>query len=712
MQQEFARTFSNESSATPPVIGPAAGAARRAQPAVSDASFYIESPTAIKAVTDCFHDTLGVPGVAIPGFGWALILLEIINFVRSSQEVDDADPFAPAGGRMERRPTVELYDNVLVSLFDGSPEKETKGLAIATMREALESIVLMIEPSGVAGEAFNGTKFWIESEEDGGRMKNVLASLIRKALPDLNITGEVLGTVLLTHELQYKDLTEYQKFLEDEAERQGEDPSGWSGSACARFANQGSTLRFLRRAKNRFPYEPILFLKLVRGIATESVFVCDYLTSMDTYTQMLPHGFGDYDVDDGDSDVAKIQLTNDLLVFAPRDGGVFEDEYAPRGGIIIPAGTFGEITSTGGRPVVAWKHQYNAFPLFGRVLEYALIGDGTDSGPRQVMAGELGTGETVTEIVGLLTMLIASGTSLSANGSGGLDIARILEEASDNVGRSRDVVSIIFDLLEAGLQATAQSTNTQKSTEFIVAALQFVDALIRILPGRVWPFIARSTILERHGRGGAFVNILSAVEVVRGDYEFTINCLNLFEHLVEEAVRSSVANMGGSKSLILASITSNTTTRSGVSMAVQSDILTSWTRVTVDVFESYRGWKYVNREQKLDIGQRIARIFSTILVKVYGVDDSTNVGSKVTSVLAPSAEHLVKVFLSENANELPMEPIIGAITDGLITPETSLHFRSLNGWINHVEAVVRFSEICVRVRGYLESVFSAPGSYC
>lgn len=619
LQQEFIRTFSNESSATPPATGPAVGA-RRPPPTVSDQSFYVENPVAITAVTECFKETLGAPGASIPAFGWALILLDVITFVgAASQELEDLDPFSSnAAGRVERHPTVELYESVLAGLFEGSTEKELRKLANASARDALEAIVLMIEPSGV-GEAFLGSKFWIDSEEDGSRMKNVLASLVRKALPDLNISGEVLMTVILTHELQYKDLVEYQKFLEAEVEREGSDPSGWTGSSAQRFIRHGSAMQFLRRAKNRFPYEPILFLKLIKALAIESVGVMEDLMKMDTYTQVLPHGFGDYDVDDEDSDVTKIQLTNDLLVFAPRDGGVFEDEYAPRGGIVIPAGTIGEITSTGGsRPVVAWKHSYNAFPLFGRVLEYALIGDGTDIGPRRLMAGELGTGETVTEIVGLLTMLIVSGTSSSVKGTDSIDVARILEEASDNVGRSRDVVSIIFDLLEAGLQAAAQSSNTGKSTEFIVAALQFIDALIQILPGRVWPFIARSTILERHGRGGAFVSILSAVEVVRGDYEFTINCLDLFEHLVEEAVQSSVVNMGGSKSLMLASMGANATTRSGVSMAVQREILTSWTRVTVDVFESYRGWKYVNREQRLDIGELSVHFFFTLTVLIVG----------------------------------------------------------------------------------------------
>jgi nuclear pore complex protein Nup188 len=602
LQEEYIRTFSAESSATPPAHGPA----RRAPPPADDSSFYIESPKAIKAVTSCFITTSSAPGAAIPALAWSLILLDIISFVNAASQEEDSDPFSNASaGRGERHPTVELYENVLSGLFEGgSAEKEIKRLANSVVRDALEAIVLMIEPSGTVGDAFLGVKFWIGSEEDGNRMKNVLASLVRKALPDLSISGEVLMTVLLVHELQYNDLASYISFLDDEAEKGGEDSTGWTGSAAGRFMKHGEAMRFLRRAKNRFPYEPILFLRLIRALAFESGEVTKDLVKMDTYTQVLPPGFEDYDVDNEDSDIGRIQLTNDLLVFAPRDGGVFEDEYAPRGGIVIPAGTIGEITSTGGgRLVVAWKHEYNALPLFGRVLEYALIGEGSDSGAGGLMAGELGTGETATEIISLLTMLIASGTARPDKAAEGFDVARILEEASDNVGRSRDVVSIIFDLLEAGLQDTAQSSNTGKSTEFIVAALQFVDALIKIIPGRVWPFIARSTILERNGRGGAFVSILSAVEVVRGDYEFTVNCLNLFEHLIEEAIQSSVVNMGGSRSLQLASMASNTTTRSGVSMSVQREILTSWTRVTVDVFESYRGWKYVNREQRLDIGR-------------------------------------------------------------------------------------------------------------
>ncbi|CAZ84016.1 unnamed protein product [Tuber melanosporum] len=688
IQEEWATPVSSESSATPPANpGPPRGLDQ-----VPDGSFYIKNPVGIKAITQCFVETAHNSTASVPGFCWCLILYDLLSFVNERrQEMDEMD----RAGQESRNPRVEFFENALAELFDGATERGTKALGKATADNALETIILMIEPTG--GQPV-GPRFWVEAEEDGRRMKNVIADLLRRALHALPLSATVLGAVLLANEVQYKDLEGHQAFLREDSDT-SDTITGWTGSPAVRFTKNEESRKFLRRAKNRFPYEPIIFLKVMKALATVNVGVTNYLMNMDTYTQILPQGFSDYDVDDEDSDVTRIQLTNDLVVFAPRRAGFFEEEYSSRGGIVIPAGTIGEMISTGGsRPVVAWQHEYNAFPVLGRVLEQALIGDGSNSGPSYAAVGELGSGEAVTEIIGLLTILIACG-----NGStpGELSPARILEEASDLVGRSRDVVSIIFDLLEAGLQVVANSSSAGKSTDFIVAAIQFVDALVPALPGRVWPYLARSTIQERHGRGGAFYGILSAVEVVRGDYEFTINCLRLFEDLVEEAIKSSVVNMGGSRSLTVASMAAPPITRSGVSTAVQRDILSAWTRVVVDVFESYYAWKYINEEQKLEIGQRISRIFTRILSMVYGVDESSDLSSKITSVLAPSAEHIIMVFLSEGDTELPMEPIIRTIRVGLETPESSFHLRSLNSWVEHVVSVIKFAEVCVRTRGYL-----------
>lgn len=90
-----------------------------------------------------------------------------------------------------------------------------------------------------------------------------------------------------------------------------------------------------------------------------------------------------------------------------------------------------------------------------------------------------------------------------------------------------------------------------------------------------------------------------------------------------------------------------------------------------------------------------------ILEAVYGVDESSDPHSKVTAVLAYSAEHLVKVFLSDSTTVLPLQPIIGAIKDGVATPESSLYIEPLENWVAQVSATMKFAATLVRVRAYL-----------
>ncbi|KAL7271823.1 hypothetical protein RUND412_005392 [Rhizina undulata] len=676
LRDEAEKAASAESSATPPAIDNRFGSMKI--PNSSDKKFYIQDPAAMKAITECFRETCKFPEAALSGFCWAAIVETILGFVReNTPEHDDLE--------FRRYDIVEFYDNIVHDLVS---IQETRSLAAATAKNALEYINQLVEP-GMAGSAFNGSQFWVGAEEDGMRMKNVLASLVREGTIYLEFGSELLAAYLLVTEVDYRELGEARAFLEEERGI-GEDfnePSGWVGSAAKRAWNDPKLRTLLSRAKHRFPYEPLPLLKLMRGLVSEAAVAVEYLTKMDTYTQTVPPDFREYDDVDVDADISRIRLVSDLVLFAPRDGGIFE-RNGGGGGIVVPEGTIGAVVSSGGGvPVVVWQYAYNALTLFGRVLECALIGDGG-------VTGEISNEDAVMEIVGLLTMLTASGT---ADPNSNFDPRVVLEDASDMVGRNRDIVSIIFDLLEEALQVAQNAPSSAKPTEFIVTALHFVDALIPVLPGRVWPYLARSTLLERNGRGGAFVGIVSSVEVVRGNYDFTLACIRLYDDLVDEAIKSAVLNMGGSRNAQAAGRAPGT----GVSVAVQRDILAGWTRVMVNVFESYRGWKYANKRQQMDIGKTIATIFTKILESVYGVDDSIDLNSKVTSVLTPSAEHLIKAFLSKDANELPVEPILGAIVDGIATPETTLFTHSLESWIQHVVAVLKFSEICLRVRGYL-----------
>lgn len=696
--EEVAKARSPDSAGTTPENSPPRDGSTATE------YFYIQNPAAIKAVTDCLKEVATMFGASLATMTWVIILDTLRLFVRLNDNINDEDGIGMVATR--KIPVIALFDNTLTKLFSSTVEVGIKNLANSSAQNMMEIIALLLESSDVAAGASSGTGFWLGCEEDHLRMKNVLAYLVRKAQAYLELSTGLVASAFLVHDVDFREQLVFRTFMEQEeqihGEKLGEATGGWTGSPAARFWQDQDAKCLLNRAKNRFPYETMPFLQIMKGLASEGALAVEYLTGMMTYTQLLPYGFRDYYVMEDETDPMRFVLESDLVIFHPRQGGVFDGErYGHDGAVVIPAGALGVVTSTGGsQPVVAWHFEYNALILFGRVLESALGGNDVDRGPA---LGELAEPDTIIEIVALLTKLISSGGSSSIEQSTQFDAIHVLAEASDAVSRQRDIVAIIFDLLEDALQSAQHHrlSKTSSPIRFATTALQFIDALVPLMPGRVWPYVARSALLEQHGRGGAFAGILSSVEVVQGYYSFTLSSLALFEDLVDQAVKNSVSAKGGSTSLTVASRAHTSISGAGVNDIVQKETLLEWTKAAVDIFESYRGWKYKDFSQKTETGTRISRIFITILDYVYGIDESSSPDKKITAVLVPSAQHLVMVFLSAATNTLALEPIIGAIVDGIQTPESSLYLHSLAAWADHVAEITRFADVLVRVRTYL-----------
>jgi len=687
LDEEFSKLSSSESSATPPANGPASPPSPVST--LSEQSFYIKDQSAIIAVTNCMQECAGyLPSSSLAVAGWVLLLQHIQHLVKDNTQWDDGEGVAARGPMI-----VEFYNNLLPGLFPTTVDVGLRHLLQRSSKQILQLVIEVLEPS----DSTSGAVFCLRGEEDGLRMKNVIADLIRRTQKYFEFTEGLINATFLVHDVEYRDITPFNKFLEQELEADTED--SWIGNPVEKFSLDDGTTRLLARAKNRFPYEPLPFLRLIKGIATQNAAVTHYLTDLDTYTHLLPHGFKDYD-DCGPEESGNIMLASNLVLFPPRESGMFENDpptgtFYSLGGIVIPRGTEGvQISSGGTRQVVAWKYRYNALAMFGRILECAVTS--------QTFSTDLVNMTVVTEIISLLTILVTSSeesVAALAREPGHYEIPQVLAEASDMLGRNRDVISIAFNFLD-----TALNRHTTEEPFFVVG-LEFVNSLVHVAPGRVWPYLARSVLLERHGRGGAFAGYLSAVEVTQGSYDFTLTCLTLFESLVEEAIRSSAVHKGRSKALVVSSkVAPKGPGGMGVSDIVQRDILLGFTRVAVDIIESYRGFKYSKDiAQKLQIGTKIARIFTMILYYAYGVDEFSDADNKITSVLIPSAEYLVSVFLSAGASDLPIEPILGAIADGVQTPESSLYLQTLGVWVNQVIQMVKFADVLVRIRLYLGS---------
>ena len=77
--------------------------------------------------------------------------------------------------------------------------------------------------------------------------------------------------------------------------------------------------------------------------------------------------------------------------------------------------------------------------------------------------------------------------------------------------------------------------------------MQFIHALLPIIPGRVWPMLGRSGLLELGRGGGRLSSIVGSIELVSGRFDLLLACTRLFEALVDDFVSNAAQRRSGGK---------------------------------------------------------------------------------------------------------------------------------------------------------------------
>ncbi|KAG5363719.1 Nucleoporin NUP188 [Yarrowia sp. B02] len=163
-------------------------------------------------------------------------------------------------------------------------------------------------------------------------------------------------------------------------------------------------------------------------------------------------------------------------------------------------------------------------------------------------------------------------------------------------------------------------------------SVKFFTVLCRIQPDRIWPFLSRAGVLAQNGRPGFAAMVLGSTEIVNGEYSLTLALLDLADTLIKNAVASS--------------------TSAKVSAKVQSDVLHKLTRHYIDVFESCSYWKYVNKDQRVELMSKSVRMFQQIVHYAFAMDN-------VVPVLRASAEYILDGFLTSKGEDLgPQRPLL------------------------------------------------------
>ena len=477
--------------------------------------------------------------------------------------------------------------------------------------------------------------------------------------------------------------------------------------------NDDLTNTFLANAANRFPHESLPFLKLITAISSCEHWQDDgtpiamrWLESLSTFTFALPSNFKEYQTIQEEENLNNIELTDDIVLFRPRanlsimygrNEGFSTSAQQISDDFTIPAGTPGRIISENDPRVAVWFFDFGGLKYLGKLLETGTTwGEFVNS-----ITGERAPQDELVEIVSILANLIQASVSINEKSGGVGDSQgvahRILEQASDGLDRDRDIVSVVLSIFEEELERQADGSAADASLDLLIACVHFLQAVVPVLPGRVWPLIGRCGLLDNEGRTGRLTSILSAIEFVNAKYDFLLSCLHLFSRLVDDAATHAVLRKGGAKLGKEAANSSELGT--GLPDHILSKAIASFTRTLVMVFESACNWRFSIPEQRLLMSKQISTLFEKIIVLHYGVGvgDAPEAGSKLVTALAPAAHHIMDTYLSKTSGLLRFQPIFRGFLDGITTTDTTVHTKSFVLLLGHVSSILTFANTLIKL---------------
>ncbi|KAK6523935.1 hypothetical protein TWF281_001897 [Arthrobotrys megalospora] len=666
------------------ITGTSSPLAKEIDPSVS---LYLEEAEAVGLVHEVLLEYVGekchLPA-SLAGWAWAIILRTYNDIPEDEFEFPDKESNQP-GTLLQR------IHKIMANIMASSTQAE--GPAFYLAKRALKANILNTIENLVNGLP-GGGGWSIQVEEDGEKMRHVLAGLMRMGMDLLDWDIGAIQAFVATHtELAPPRL--FQKAQEQYTDNVGEEnveeediPSSVSQEIMkpevalsqSVWADRMVIERTIHVARARFPYEPIPLCAILNATTPRKIinepynlgfkYLEDY---MESFTYALPPNFRGTEVDENDA--SKIVLLEDLMVVeGRREGG--------GGAFILPAGIFGKIISNGvSPPVVRWDYRYSGVEFLGRLLERTLL-DGTLHEPSLAI-----------EILGIFDNILTSyrdkPTDLE-DLDDRFNTTSFLEGASNILAPNSDIISVILDLFEASLPLSV----ALKSVELASACLRVIITLISVVPGRIWPLLGRSSLLERSGRGGLLGKILESVEIVQGDYTFLLTTFSMYEALLSDAIAGVVfsGTIGSPGSIV-----SGAGVGSGVSKEMQTSILHDWTRFWCSIFESFTTWKYLHVEQRLTLNFKLCTTFSQILNTVYGVASDENEGYGLFGGLASSASAICSTFFNPVSTQAA-DPLLLAINEGLETLDATINNLFVLNWIASITASLQFSATALKVQ--------------
>lgn len=693
-------------------------------------SHYLLQEDCILQVTDILVDAakIGSCNASPAVFAWGIILQTLRDYAGKSKEVRElwqsqraANAYGPTPSETEGREG--LTGDTIPSLHRRSSagsDTSQQPTYLEEIQETLERMPQNEDPIALLAKCavdythvFDiitnlATEFCTQygSEHHGKaglKMRLILLDLVRAAAEYIEYGPEIVSATLaiLTGSGRYWDNLES---LQQSCDAQ----------PTTVFLNDTFLMeRLFDAALSRFPYEVLPFLKLCRALATSKSILDEgkvaiklILENVTSFTSIL--GNASY-TDRLDMDNSPYLELNDCIEIFPHRPAHSMDTArkqnnqtsasmkfpASNSNFQLPAQTAGRVLSNGTPVVVIWHYEYSGLKYMGNFLQQAV-----DNKDMHYVDTAADTTLAVIEIIGILTTLLATANDDEITGQTSSEAAQeVLEEASDGLDRSQDVVSIILAIFEDELYRVQSTASGATSTELLIQCIGFMHALLKVIPGRVWPFLARSGFVSLDGKESRLSAVVSSFEIPSGRYDFLQGCIRVFDALVDDVLKHAVCRKTSTKAL--ARFEKQDTFGAGISDSVMKKVLRSLGQIIVDVFETSRSWRFVDPEECAQISTGVCSVLNKILTSCFEVDDNPDLAGKLTGLLAPTTAYLLEAFFSKANNDLPVQPLLHIFLEGTAIPESSLPTRFTESCILRTIAALKLSNTLVRLNRYL-----------
>ena len=488
-------------------------------------------------------------------------------------------------------------------------------------------------------------------------------------------------------------------------------------SIAARFLQSEALMtKAFKASQYRFPYESLPFLTLCAGLSMCRSQTRDnipplkhLLENIPTFTAELPAHAGTLEArDQHDIPCRKLVTGQDMFpgrrLQFPRPNKTrnclsMNSALSTADHFHLPPETLGTVLSTQGPAVIAWHHSYSVLKYLGKAIQHSVVTKALLEAQTAFHATQ-----AVSETVRILTNLLRSTCDLEGDERlrciDQQSAQEILDEASDGLGGSDDIIAVILALFEDELYRIRNPVTSEVSAELLNQCIHFLYTVLAIRPGRIWPFLAKSGFLGLTEGESQLSTIINAPEITPTEHSVVEGVVCFFRATVEDSTTYTVSRRLRKSHKTSTRFQTHDYTSAGISNGLVSKIILRLQQVVLGILSTSQNWKAISLDQRAGLQSQICTSLSKVLKYHYEIGEASS--DILKSDLSQAASYLLEIFLSDSANMLMVQPLLQSLLDSHSILEDSIDYRIYDILIVQLRATFYLFSTFAHANAYLE----------